>query len=74
MKYIVIDIKDGDMFDKEFDSKDEALKNADKDWNYLTENEKKSREAFYVLESVNPDEDAENHYDGNVIKNYKEVM
>ena len=70
MKYIIIDIKDGDMFDKEFDSKDEAIKEANKQFSWLTESDKKKRSAFYVLESVNPDEEADNHYDGEVIKKY----
>lgn len=32
---------------------------------------KKNVKSFYVLESVNPDETADNHYDGNIIKEWK---
>lgn len=71
MKYILIDTVNGDMFNEEFDSKDEALKAADSEWNHLSEYDKNRRDEFYVLESVNPDEDAENHFDGDVIKTYK---
>lgn len=71
MKYILIDIVNGDMFNKEFDSEDEALKAAGSEWNHLSEYDKNRRDAFYVLESANPDEDAENHFDGWVVKGYK---
>lgn len=69
MKYILIDTKGCDTFTKEFDSKEEAIKTGDQDFAYLTKNDKKNRE-FYLLESVNPDEDAENHFDGDVIKTW----
>lgn len=70
MKYIIVDNKDGDLFTTEFNTAEEAIKEADKQFNYLTEHDKKHRQAFYVLESVNPDEDADNHFDGNPIKEY----
>ena len=70
MKYIIIDVKKGDMFNKEFDNKAEALKQAEIDFSYLTKADIKEREAFYVLESANPDEEAENHYDGEVVKRW----
>lgn len=71
MKYILIDEKDGDMFDKEFATKEEAIQAADIEWSYLTSQEKLKRSSFYVLESANENEDSENHFDGNVIKDYK---
>ena len=70
MKYIIIDVKKGDMFNKEFDNKAEALKQAEIDFAYLTDYDKKQRSDFYVLESANPDEEAENHYDGEVVKRW----
>lgn len=70
MKYILIDVKNGDMFDKEFSTREEAIKQADIEWNHLSKADKEHTEAFYILESVNPDEDAENHYDGNIVKDY----
>nr|DAG62751.1 MAG TPA: hypothetical protein [Caudoviricetes sp.] len=71
MKYIIIDIKKGDIFTEEFDSKEEALKWSDVEWNKLSKYDQSQREAFYVLETINPDEEAENHFDGNIIKEYK---
>lgn len=66
MKYVVVDIKDGDIFSTEMENASEAIKEAKRQWGYLTNRERKNR-TFYVLESVNPDEDAEDHFDGNVI-------
>ena len=70
MKYLVIDVKDGDMFVEGYETKHEALERATYLWNSLTDKEKKDRDEFYVLESVSPDETAPNHYDGQVIKDY----
>ena len=68
MRYIVIDErKSGDYFTEEFDSKDSAINSAKYDWNRRTEHDKKDTERFYVLESVNPDEDADDHFDGNPV-------
>lgn len=72
MNYIIMDEKNGDLFNKEFSTKEEALRRAEIEWGYLTDKEKKDRTAFYVLESVNPDEEAENHFDGNIIKDFME--
>lgn len=71
MKYIVVDELKNDMFTEEFEIKEEAIKAADEDWHRLTESDKKRRIAFYVLESSNPDEEAEDHFDGDIIKSYK---
>lgn len=71
MKYIIIDRKNGDEFTEEFESKEEAISRADTEWDHLSDYDKKHREAFYVLESANPDEDAENHFDGDPVKTYK---
>lgn len=69
MKYIVRDIPKngiGDEFDKEFDVLEDAVEEAKNQWDHLTYAEQKKR-TVYVLESVNPDEDAENHFDGNYV-------
>lgn len=71
MKYIVMDFKNGDLFADEFEDKEEAVQEAERQWEQLTSYEQKHRTAFYVLESVNPDEDAPNHYDGNIVKRWK---
>lgn len=70
MKYVVVDATKTDWFTSEFDNKKDAIKEADYQFDRLTEFDKKKRESFYVLESANPDEDADNHFDGNVVKQY----
>lgn len=64
-------VKNGDLFNEEFATVEEALERAEYVWNHLTSREKNNRE-LYVLESVNPDEEAENHFDGNKIKEFEE--
>lgn len=72
MRYIVFDErKNGELFTEEFDSKDDAAKSADDEWNRRTEYDKKHTDRFYVLESVNPDEDADDHFDGDIIRTFK---
>ena len=71
MKYIVMDYRDGDLFTEEFETENEAIETAEAEWNNLSEHDKKQREEFFVLESANPDEDAENHFDGDIIKRWK---
>lgn len=72
MKYILFDKRDdGQIFTEEFENKEEAIRRADITWErYITDNEKRHIVEFYVLESVNPDEDAEDHWDGNYVKLY----
>ena len=71
MKYIIMDFKDGDFFTDEFDNKDEALQEAGEQWEQLTEHDQQRRTKFYVLESINPDEYAPDHYDGDIVKRWK---
>lgn len=71
MKYIIMDYKDGDCFTDEFENKEEALQEAEGQWEHLTRCDQKHRTAFYVLESINPDENAPDHYDGNIVKRWK---
>ena len=71
MKYIIMDYKDGDFFADEFDSKDEALREAEEQWEQLTKQDRERREAFYVLESIDSDEDTLDHYDGYIVKRWK---
>ena len=71
MKYIVMDYKSGELFTEEFDSEEEAIVAAEYDWEHLSEYDKAQRESFIVLESINPDEEAENHLDGNIVKRWK---
>lgn len=71
MKYIVMDYRDRELFTEEFETEAEAIEAAEAEWNHLSEHDKSRRESFIVLESINPDEDAENHLDGDVIKRWK---
>lgn len=70
MKYIFIDEVRGDIFSQEFETESEAIAQADGEWHLMANCDKKKRNSFYVLESINPDEDAVNHFDGNVIKSW----
>lgn len=71
MKYLVIDVTDGmDTFVTEFETVEEAIEFADGDFEHLTAHDRKHRKEYYILESVNPDEDSDDHFDGNVIKDY----
>ena len=71
MKYIIIDERKNDFYTEEFEDRDEAIKTAKSDWDRRTAYDKKRTEAYYVLESVNPDEDADDHFDGNPILTLK---
>lgn len=69
MKYIVIEAprnESGDMWTVEIDLLEVAIWEAKYRWEHLTSSEKK-KTTVYVLESENPDEDAENHFDGNYL-------
>ena len=70
MRYIYF-IGNGNWEDThESNDKDELIKLCKHYWGYisssLTDKEKKNYYS-YVLETVNPDEDAEDHYDGNPV-------
>ena len=67
MKYIVVNGTKYEEDVKEFDDVNMALKEAEYLWNHLSDHDKKHLENFYVLESINPDEDAVNHMDGNYV-------
>lgn len=71
MKYVVCMTRDGDGFTKEFDSKEDAIKYADSEWQHLSEHDKRHHSEFYIIKSANPDEDADNHLDGDVVKDYQ---
>lgn len=72
MKYIVMDqIMNGDLFTEEFDTVDEALEYGEAEWEHLSKVDKNRRTSYILLESANPDEDAENHLDGDIVKRWK---
>lgn len=70
MKYIVIDDCGTDIYDSEFENKEEAIKEAEYKFNHMTPGDKKRTKELYVLESANPDPDAENHFDGDIVKRW----
>lgn len=72
MKYLIIYTRKncGDEFVEEFNDREEAIREAQHEWDrYIN---KKDATSFYVLESVNPDEDAEDHYDGKTVIDFLE--
>ena len=71
-KYIVIAERNGDIFTSEFNDREVAIKQAVYQYYHLTARERKAQ-SLYVLESVNPDEEAEDHLDGNIIWNMEEM-
>lgn len=71
MKYLVIEETETDCFVEEYATRQEAVMEADDRWRKMTYYDKKRAKSFYVLESVNPDEDAPDHLDGDPIKEYK---
>lgn len=73
-KYVLVDDRmtaRGEIFTEEYDAAEEAIKAGEIAWSYLTETEKNKCDGFYVLESINPDADAENHLDGTPVKAWK---
>ena len=75
MKYIVMMEYDNKLIDtvlRETDSELEAVEEAFYTWYHLTGNEWEHTEYLVVLESYNPDENAEDHYDGDVIVDFKQ--
>ena len=71
MRYLVIDELKNEMYVEEFETEIEAIKKADAEFNSLTPGDKERRVAFYVLESVDPDPESVDHFDGDIIKSYK---
>jgi len=68
MRFILIDqILNGDMFNKEFATEEEAVLKAKSEWETFSDSDKERRESFYVIESVNPNEKAEDHFDGDIV-------
>lgn len=71
MKYIVMHETNTDIFTDEFENVNDALNAACLFWDRMTRYDKKHCNAFYVLESVNPDPDAADHFDGEYVKIFK---
>ena len=50
---------------------EKAIKYAKYDFEHMHKLDQKSCRQYYVLESINPDEESDNHYDGNIILSLK---
>ena len=69
MRFVLIresDLND-DIYVREFEDEREAVIYAEGMWAHMSSHDKKHSTAFYVLESVNPDVDAEDHFDGDTV-------
>lgn len=71
MKYIMVIESGYDADTREFNDAVKALKEAEDFWNQTSEADKKDMKVS-VIESVNPDEEAVNHFDGNPLKEWEE--
>lgn len=71
MKYIAIFQEQNDEFTKEFETEAEAVNHLKKEYEHLSEYDKNRYKAVYVLKSINPDEYAVNHYDGDIVYKIK---
>ena len=72
MKYLLMRTWGIDTQIDEFETAEEAIKTGKREWSHTCESDRKKCKEFYVLESVNPDENAEDHLDGNPIWDAKE--
>ena len=72
MKYVLIDDCQTDIYTEEFNDLEAAIKEGNNQFERLTKTDLKRRKAFFLLETVNPDPEAENHFDGDIIKTWKE--
>ena len=50
---------------------EDAMEYAEYSWNCMSDSDKIRTTAYYLLESVNPDEESDDHYDGDIIKRWK---
>lgn len=66
MRYILVNDTRYDYDSEEFDSLAAAVIKAQDIWGHLTRAEKDTHDV-YVLDSANPDEEADNHMDGDVV-------
>ena len=74
MKYLVVDnqMQYGATEEiKEFEILEDAMEYAEYSWNCMSNSDKMHTTAYYLLESVNPDEESDDHYDGDIIKRWK---
>lgn len=68
--YIVVDDCGGDVYTSIFATKEEAIKQAELDFERLTKSDLRRRSAFYVLESEAESEESEIFFDGDIVKRF----
>lgn len=67
MKYLYICGTANDQKVVESDNLEKLIAMANSDWNHMCNEDRKRTVSMYVIESTNPDEDAPDHYDGEVM-------
>lgn len=66
--YVLIDeIKNGDCFDQDFSTLEEAIAEAEVQWDYLSDSDKRRRGFFGIIITEHPDPEDEAHLDGDVL-------
>lgn len=70
-KYILIERTGNEQVTSEYDDKFEALSELHTGWLHMSRADQEKVTDFYVLESANPDEDADNHLDGDFVERVK---
>ena len=75
MEYLVLRKQKRSMDEErnEFTTYEEAEKFANSEWFGMVESDRKNNDYFIILRSVNPNEEAEDHLDGDIVKAYKNV-
>lgn len=72
MKYLIMEFEvNGDVYVEEYNCKNVAICAADDMWKKMTKYDKSRVNSFFVLESVNEDENSCNHFDGDIVKEFK---
>lgn len=72
-KYIIVDGRDHEEWTIEFDNREEAIKELMSEWECLSKYDKENVKYMYVLESVNQDEEAPDHFEGEYVAELVEV-
>ena len=70
-KYVLIERTGNEQVTTEYDDKFEALSDLRSEWLQMSRTDQDKVTDFYVLESVNPDENADNHLDGDFVERLK---
>lgn len=69
-KYILMYEKNGDIFTDYFTEAEKAIEAGEDKLYRMTKYEKARCSGLYVLETVNTDKEAEDHFDGDIVKRW----